>query len=139
MSRTGILGASCLCLGVALGCDRPAPIAETGCLTASGDQFVLTALETSGPEGSTQTETYQLVGEEDELRSFVGQAVHVTGRARVPEVAEVREVSPASPVGTSGGGEAKVETESQARIETAKLYVQSVAPAEGDCAAATAR
>jgi hypothetical protein len=137
MSRTTILGAWFVCLGVTFGCDRPRAIAETGCLTANGDQFVLTALDTS-EGGSAETDTYLLEGEKDELRALVGQAVYVTGRARVPQIAEVREVSSATPVGTSGDG-ATVETESQTRIETAKLFVASVAPAEGDCSAATAR
>jgi hypothetical protein len=137
MSRAGILGAWFVCLGVTYGCDQPRAIAETGCLTADGDQFVLTALDTA-EGGSAETETYLLEGEEDELRSLVGRAVHITGRARVPEIAEVREVSSASPVATSGSG-AKVETESQTRIETSKLFVASVAPAEGNCSAATAR
>jgi hypothetical protein len=137
MSRARILGAWFVCLGVTIGCDQPTAIAETGCLTADGDQFVLTSLDTS-EGGSAETETYLLEGEKDELRALVGRAVHVTGRARVPQVADVREVSSASPVGTSGNG-AKVETASQTRIETSKLFVASVAPVEGDCSATTAR
>ena len=137
MSRARILGAWFVCLGVTFACGGPRAIAETGCLTADGDQFVLTALGTS-ERGSTETETYLLEGEKDELRPLVGRAVHITGRARVPQIAEVREVSSAKPAGTSGNG-ATVETESQTRIETSKLFVASVAPAEGDCSATTAR
>ena len=48
------------------------PIVESGCLTASGDRFVLTALETGG---NRATELYQLIGDSAELREHVGDFV----------------------------------------------------------------
>jgi len=138
MSRTTVLGTCLLCFGAAIGCGRAA-IAETGCVTAAGDRFVLTALETSDTAGSAQTETYQLVADDDKLRPFVGKAVRVTGMAKPAQIAEVSDVSPAAPVGTSGeaGAEAKVGTSTQTRIETRRLHVQSMVPIEGDCTTGT--
>ena len=115
-----------------------APILETGCLTASGDRFVLTALEKSDAAGGPQTELYQLIGEDDELRPHVGKAVRISGEAEPARVAEVRETSPASPAGTSGTAQQnqpKVQTESQTRLETRVLRVRSVTPTGDDCLA----
>jgi hypothetical protein len=119
-----------------------APIIETGCLTASGDRFVLTALETTEDTGVPQTELYQLIGESDELRAHVGRAVRVSGEAEPARVAELREISPSVPAGTGGAAddnqqEARVQTESQTRIETRQLRVQSVTPTGDDCEART--
>lgn len=127
-----------------LACDRDPtdmdnPVVVTGCLTGSGDRFVLTELERSDT-GTTiaapATETYQLVGEEDQLRAHVGHQVTVSGRSDTPEVAIVREESPATaaPAGTVGsqgapaaqGSTPKVTADTETRMEVARLKVASV-------------
>jgi hypothetical protein len=154
-TRTNLAVVGVVCAGLAMGCGRsdreddnrdPAdneveitasePIVETGCLTASGDRFVLTALETTEDAGVPQTELYQLIGEGDDLRQHIGKAVRVTGEAAPARVAEVRETSPAQSAetrGTAGDDQARVQTESQTRIETRQLRVQSVTPTGEDC------
>jgi hypothetical protein len=102
--------------------DRPAPVDVQGCLTASGDRFVLTSLQAAegAPAGQAAangshtapapnttangtaavptTETYQLVATADnDLKQYVGKQVRVTGEADPPKVAEVRELTPAAP------------------------------------------
>lgn len=157
--RTNLAVVGVLCAGLAVACGRSdrdeanldpagndadiaenAPIIETGCLTASGDRFVLTALEAANGAGLPQTELYQLIGQEDQLRPHVGKAVRVTGEAPPARVAELREMSPAQPPetrGTAGDNEARVQTESQTRIETRQLRVQSVTPTGDECPAGT--
>lgn len=157
-TRTSLAAAGVLCAGVlAVGCGRTdrvddnrdaagndadftasAPIVETGCLTAADNRYVLTALETTQDAGAPQTELYQLIGEGDELRQHVGKAVRVTGEAAPAQVAQVRETSPAQPAetrGTAGDAQPRVQTESQTRIETRQLRVQSVTPTGEDCPA----
>lgn len=156
-TRTNLAVAGVLCAGLAMGCGRTAregdnrdpagndaditasaPIVETGCLTAAGNRYVLTALETTQDAGVPQTELYQLIGEGDELRQHVGKAVRVTGEAAPAQVAQVRETSPAQPAetrGTAGDNQPRVQTESQTRIETRQLRVQSVTPTGDDCPA----
>jgi len=116
------------------------PITVTGCLTGSGDRFALTELERADAAttiAAPSTETYQLVGREEELRPHVGHQVTVTGKADTPEVAIVRESSPAAaaPTGTAGpqgaepsgqGSTPKVSAETETRVEVAKLKVASV-------------
>lgn len=118
---------------------RPVPVTETGCLTARGDQFVLTDLERSDGE-ATHTETFQLVGNEDELRRHVGKQVRVNGEAEAPQVATVQESTPAppepAPRGTTGA-DPKVSTQSDTRLEVRKLTVASVQPTGAACAAET--
>ena len=114
------------------------PIIKTGCLTSAGDRYVLTALEGGG---GAATELYQLVGEEDELRSLVGREVRVTGDAEPGQVAQINEPSQSTPVGTSGAGsgnQAQVTTQAETRIETRKLRVATVAATGGECAEAVA-
>ena len=109
--------------------NRPAPVDVQGCLTASGDQFVLTALQNaaapanpaaggnnaaaqnaprvSGQAAVPTTETYQLIATAgNDLQKYVGQQVRVTVEADVARVADVRELTPAVPaqqsVATSG-------------------------------------
>jgi hypothetical protein len=145
--------------------DRPAPVDVSGCITASGDQYVLTSLENAaaapgvtrnengaadrnaasnaGAAAQPTTETYQLVGgNADDLRKYVGRQVRVTGEADPARVAEVREATPATPaIGTSGqpqdnaNGAAKVTTEEKTRFEMRKLRVSSVTGAGGECPA----
>jgi hypothetical protein len=118
---------------------RPVAVTETGCLTARGDQFVLTDLERG--EGEATTDTFQLVGKDEELRPHVGKQVRVTGDADAPRVAVVQESTPprqnASPQGTTGTADPKVSTQSETRVETRELKVSSVVPTGSSCAAET--
>jgi hypothetical protein len=125
-------------------------IEVTGCLTSSGDKFVLTELDRSDT-GTTiaapSTETYTLVGDNDALRQHVGRQVRVAGVADTPAIAIVRESSPAAPdtppvAGTTGSGapapagaapRANVATESQTRIEVSELRVRTIAPTGSEC------
>ena len=117
---------------------RPVPVNETGCLTARGDQFVLTNLERG--EGAT-TEAFQLIGNEADLRQHVGKQVRVSGEAEAPKVAVVQESTPppadSRPQGTTGGADPKVTTQAQTRMEIRKLNVTSVQPTGEACAAET--
>jgi hypothetical protein len=118
------------------------PIAVTGCLTGSGDRFVLTSLErenTGTTIAAPATETYQLIGKDDDLRPLVGKQVSVTGRADTAEVAVIHESVPPSRVtgiaGTPGQAEGpKVSAESETRIEVSKLKVASVRSTGEACA-----
>jgi hypothetical protein len=131
--------------------ERPAPVDVNGCLTASGDRFVLTALQNAAASQSAQnpgenpagaaavptTEAYQLIASNtDDLRKYVGQQVHVTGEADPARVAQVRELTPATPAGTSGtqsNDSPTVRTEESTRIEMRQLRVSSVTAAGGAC------
>jgi hypothetical protein len=198
--RASAAGAFVLCLGLAAGCGgsnkdeqgsaasndqntaqgRPAPVTQTGCLTARGDQFVLTDLDrgTTRAPDQAATETYQLIGNTDELRQHVGKQVRVNGEAEPAQVAEVRETTPAAPqpnaTGTSGqtpaaqpqgsaqaqsgsapaqggagqaqsgsaqmqggGSNPQVTSQTETRLEVAKLRVQSITPTGESCAAET--
>ena len=117
-----------------------------GCLTSSGDRFVLTSLERSDT-GTTiaapATESYVLKGKDDELRPHVGKQVRVSGMSDTPSVAIAREASPAAPAGsqqpagTAGqqpGGGAQVRTEEQTRLEIAELTVREVQDTGRPCA-----
>ena len=91
MRRTAFFSACLLCVSLSFACGRPSQataVTEVGCVTATGDRFVLTSLE-SGEMPAT--ELYQLVGTNDELRQHVGREVLVTGEAQPAAVAEVRE------------------------------------------------
>ena len=122
-------------------------IEVTGCLTGADDRFVLTELDradTGTTIASPSTESYRLIGDVSVLRQHVGQQVRVSGMAEAPDVAIVRESSPAAPaappaVGTGGdqspspGGSAagagagpKVSTQQETRIETSALQVRSI-------------
>lgn len=142
---------------------RPEPITATGCLTAQGDRFVLTDLQRAAETEKTAadeaaTDTYQLIGADDQLRPHVGQQVRVNGEAEPPAVAEMRESTPATPTagatGTAGQAQSpqpkqnpenaqqgaaapQVRTETETRMEVAQLRVQSVTPTGDSCAAET--
>ena len=115
---------------------RPAPITATGCLTARGDQFVLTDLER---EGQPTTETYQLIGNQEQLRPHVGKQVRVNGEAKPAQVATMQESTPAAskpqPQGTAGGADPKVTTQAETRVEVRELTVSSIQPTGEGCAA----
>lgn len=134
--------------------DRPAPADVRGCLTGSGDRYVLTSLVHTEPtqknattdQPSTAavptTETYQLVDTATtDLAKYVGQEVRVTGEADPAKVADVRELAPAQPlqqsVGTAGATSSppKVRIEEDTHFEYRKLRVSSVTPVGGACPA----
>lgn len=171
-------GALALCLGLAAGCgggndesaiaeqkpevtgrgtDAPSLVTATGCLTASGDQFVLTELEqgTAGAQAQQggagaaagaqpTTESYQLIGNEDELRKLVGRQVQISGAAEPPKVAEVRETTPATEPGNATGttgapepakpGEPQVATSTQTRLEVTQLRIDTITDTGQACA-----
>ena len=142
MKRAIIAGAACVL--VAAGCrtaeDVPAPVVQTGCLTGSEGQFVLTDLDPAGAEGQPTgtTETYQLLGNDEELRQHVGTQVRVTGEAVPPAVVETRQSTPPAPpepTATTGEGEPRpqVSTQSQTRVEVSRLRVSSVTPTGDEC------
>jgi hypothetical protein len=181
MKRASVVATFALCLGLTVACGggkdeteiaerepevsgrgdgRPVAITETGCLTAQGDRFVLTALESAGGENparpeqggasptakaQTTTESYQLIGNDDELRQLVGKQVRVSGEADPPKVAEVREATPptagSGATGTTGQaepakpGEPQVSTTTETRLEVTQLRVQSIAATGEACVA----
>ena len=121
MRRT-ILAIWALSAAVSVACSgsKRVGVSETGCLIASGDRFVLAALE---PGGRPSTELYQLIGADDDLRKNVGREVRVTGMAEPAHVAEVREITPSTPAGTAGSADSsstqpQVRTEVDTRLET---------------------
>jgi hypothetical protein len=181
MKRASIAGMFAVCLGLTVACgggkdeaeiaerepevagrgdNRPVSIDETGCLTAEGDRFVLTALESAAgadagrpaQEGAsptanaeTTTQSYQLIGNEEELRQLVGRQVRVSGEADQPKVAEVRESTPptaaSGATGTAGQaepakpGEPQVSTSTETRLEVTQLRVQTITATGEACTA----
>ena len=153
MTRASITGVCGICL-LLFGCGRgerdreniettevrPIPVTETGCLTARGDQFVLTDLQ-PGDDGRATTETYQLIGRDEELRQHVGKQVRVSGEAEAPRVAQIQESTPPpakpAPTGTGGGPDPKVSVQAETRVEVRKLTVSSVQPTGSPCSAET--
>ena len=119
-----------------------------GCLTGDGSQFVLTNLDQAAPapgaektasssEPLAATESYQLIGMDDRLRSFVGQRVEVTGDSQPEGVVDLVSATPAgapnsAATGTSGS-DAKVSTATRARVEIHELRVHSVNPLGDKC------
>ena len=152
MNRT-TLSAVGVCLMVTVGCGRteeraaleePATVQDRdsnapaktmtvdGCLTAAGDRFVLTQLDKGVAGGEAETETYRLVGMEEQLRPLVGQHVEVTGTAEAEQVVDIRESSPppatapgGQPRGTSGA-EPQVSTVQSTQLAVSDLRVSSV-------------
>jgi hypothetical protein len=120
-----------------------------GCLTGSGDQFVLTNLEQGapGPTGADRssaaepvatTDSYRLVGMNDQLRGFVGQRVEVTGDSQPEQIVDLVSATPAHAPATGGtvgtsGKDAKVSTASRARVAIHEMRVSSVSPLGDKC------
>jgi hypothetical protein len=112
-----------------------APMIETGCLTSSGDRFVLTALDGGG---NGETELYQLIGHDDELRKLMGREVRITGDAAPAQIAQIEQPATSSAVGTGGSSKAnqgQVRTEAETRIETRQLRVATVTATGDECSA----
>lgn len=105
-----------------------APVSVDGCLTASGERFVLTSLD----KESSKTVVYQLVNADAQLRNLVGKEVRVTGEAEATQSTETRAVTPAAPAATAGKStDAKVSTVEDTKLDMRKLTVAS-ATATGD-------
>jgi len=111
------------------------PVTVTGCLTASGDRFVLAEFD----KDSSKTIAYQLINADDQLRNLVGKEVRVSGEPQPSQVAETREVTPpAQAAGTSGkpqtakpGSTPTVSTVTDTKLDMQKMTVAS-ATATGD-------
>jgi hypothetical protein len=108
-----------------------APVEVIGCLSASGDRFVLSHAD----KDNSKTVAYQLVNADEQLRPLIGREVRVTGEAQPIQKAETRATSPPQPAATSGKGEpnAKVTTVEETKLDTQKLAVASVAPTGEAC------
>jgi len=109
-----------------------APVEVIGCLSASGNRFVLSHID----KDDSKTVAYQLVNADDKLTSLVGREVRVTGEAQPEQKAETRTVTPPAPAATSGKSEtdAKVTTVEETKLDMQKLAVASVSPTGDACA-----
>jgi len=105
-----------------------APVSVDGCLTASGERFMLTSFD----KESSKTVVYQLVNADDQLRNLVGKEVRVTGEAEATQATETRAVTPPAPAATAGKStDARVSTVEDTKLDVRKLTVAS-ATATGD-------
>jgi hypothetical protein len=109
-----------------------APVEVVGCLSASGDRFVVSHVD----KDDSKTIAYQLVNADDQLRPLVGREVRVSGEAQPTQKAETRAVTPPQPAATSGNSEpeAKVTTVEETKVDMQKLAVASIAPTGDPCA-----
>jgi len=109
-----------------------APVEVIGCLTASGDRFVLSHAD----KDNSKTIAYQLVNADDQLRPLVGREVRVTGEAQATQRAETRAITPPQATATSGNSEpeAKVTTVEETKVDLKKLAVTSASPTGDACA-----
>lgn len=109
-----------------------APVEVVGCLSASGNRFVLSHID----KDDSKTVAYQLVNADDQLTSMVGREVRVTGEAQPAQKADTRAITPPQPAATSGQSEAdaKVTTIEETKVEMQKLAVASVSPTGDACA-----
>jgi len=106
-------------------------VSVDGCLTASGEKFMLASLD----KDASRTTVYQLMNADDQLRNFVGKEVRVTGQAEAIQSAETREVTPpaAATTGTSAEAQPKVSTVTDTKLDVHKLTVASVTPTGDSC------
>jgi hypothetical protein len=123
----------------------PALVLETGCLTASGDEFILTDLESAGgtsQEPAPVTEAYLLEGADDELAEHVGRRVHVTGEASSPRVVDIRLLEPMVRARPAQGSihadsptsaEPTIKITQKVRLELSHVLVRAVDPADESC------
>jgi hypothetical protein len=149
-----LLGLAACLLGTA-GCGQAAVpetlVTEVGCLSGSGDEFVLTDLDAIGP-GTPRpiTEAFLLSGSDRELKAQVGRRVRVTGEADPAKVVNVRVLQPmvrvrrantvvvndrtdAPSPGSGEHLEPKVGVGQQLRLEVRHLQVRSVEPTGDEC------
>jgi hypothetical protein len=108
-----------------------APVEVIGCLSASGDRFVLSHVD----KDDSKTVAYQLINADDQLRSLVGREVRVTGEAQPGQKTETRAITPPQPTATSGNSrpDAKVTTVEETKVDTQKLAVTSASPTGDPC------
>ena len=119
------LACGCLCFATLVSAcggtePRTVPINEEGCVTASGNEFILTDLHPGepnkelkhllpeAPRARPTTEAYLLTGDEERLRSLAGRQVRVAGVVDPLQVAELRSLSPlvaAAPPPDSSGND----------------------------------
>jgi hypothetical protein len=146
-----------VCLLGAVGCGGSAAVPETlvtevGCVTGSGNEFILTDLDEAGPgRPRPMTEAFLLSGSDREVKAQVGRRVRATGEADPAKVVNVRVLQPmvrVRPKNASGPvdrasatnpefgktGEPKVEVGQQLRLEVRRLQVRSVEPTGDECA-----
>lgn len=174
VNRSGLFGATGLCALAVIACnwgdeanrtleaqptvdgDRnlvlPRSVILEGCLTASGDRFVLTELERGVPgprvaarrgdrpaaETGPTTEAYRLVGMDQKLRPFVGQRVEITGEAEPEQVVNVRESSPPLDPANQrnvarAGPDPQISIVETTRIEISDVLVRSVTASGERC------
>jgi hypothetical protein len=145
MQRLGQWGIA-LASAVAMACGGaevpPTLITVTGCLTASGEEFILTDLESVAPGDQTAaapaapaTEAYLLEWAEGELRDHAGQRIRVAGEAIPADVAEIRMLQPPAQATDAepGGVTPQVGVQQNIRVEVSRMHVRSVQPMEGTC------
>ena len=107
-------------------------VSVDGCLTASGEKFMLASLD----KDASRTTVYQLMNADDQLRNFVGKEVRVTGQAEAIQSAETREVTPPAAAATPGASaetQPKVSTVTDTKLDVHKLTVASVTPTGDSC------
>jgi len=109
-----------------------APVEVVGCLSASGDRFVLSHVD----KENSKTVAYQLVNADDQLRPLVGREMRVTGEAQPTQKAETRAITPPAPAATSGKSEpaAKVTAVEETKLDMQTLAVASASPTGVTCA-----
>jgi hypothetical protein len=135
---------------------RVVTIIQDGCVTAAGNQFVLTALQrgeaqpslqrgTSGGRPNPTTEAYVLVGADEQLRKLVGRRARIAGEADAAEIADLREVSPLvrtrgedGAVGTTGTTTA-IGSGSYLRLQIHRVRVLSANATGDECGSLVAR
>ena len=144
-----VLVSACLLILVTACGREEAPMAlvlETGCVTASGNELILTDLEPGGAQSPRRptTEAYLLTGADDILKAHVGDRVRVTGDTSIPEVVNIRVIEPlykARPddevvPATSHDAQAanpRVGVGDQIRMKVSELHVRSVEPTGDRC------
>ena len=107
------------------------PVAINGCLKAGegSDTFVLTAART---EGSSETATYTLVGNEGvNLRDHLGRQVEVRGVVRAEQ--EVASRSSAQPAERAKGTTGTPTVQTQTELEIKRLDVSAVRRLGDEC------
>ncbi|HEX7085283.1 MAG TPA: hypothetical protein VF198_02885 [Vicinamibacterales bacterium] len=118
-------------------------IAVEGCLTAASgvNAFALTPVGrdplTSAMTSRTNPTmfTYELVGDPDALRGFVGRRVRIHGLASNPgeDNVELDRERATPPAGQGEESEARVETREEMEIAVRRLEVRSVESIPGTC------
>ena len=114
----------------------------TGCLSASGDQFVLTAnsnalssMANRAAAGEAETFHYQLVGGNG-LQAMVGKEVKVIGTVSGKgKDVDVKTADKAAAPANSDAATAVVKTTQEIELQVERLNVQSATPTGSPCRA----